>query len=121
MSVPTPAKAPTDATSQRRATSLAIQKSAPLRIVKELLTNTGMLQVSGNFDFHDFVANFPSPLPMWTGGCCFRVPPAPPADGEPKPPPTLTLSLDKEVRFSSHPIHLVLLAATRLLQTSHAF
>lgn len=102
MSVPTPAKAPTDATSERRAVGLAIQKNAPLRIVKELLTNTGILQVNGNFDFADFVANIPSPLPMWTGGCRFRVPPAPPADGEPKPPPALTLSLDKEVRLSSH-------------------
>jgi len=98
MSVPTTPKAPSDAMALRRACSLAVVKDAPLRIVKELLTNTGILQVNGNFEFLDFVANCPSPLPMWTGGCCFRVPPAPPADGEPKPSPALTLSLDKEVR-----------------------
>jgi hypothetical protein len=97
MSVPTP-KASDAAKSQRRVVTLVSEKNVPLRIVKELLRNTGILQVEGNFDFLDFAADCPSPLPMWTGGCRFRVPPAPSAEEESKPSPHLTLSLDKEVR-----------------------
>ncbi len=97
MSVPTP-KASDAAKSQRRVITLVPEKNAPLRVVKELLRHTGILQVEGNFEFLDFAADCPSPLPMWTGGCRFRVPPAPSAEEEPKPLPNLTLSLDKEVR-----------------------
>ena len=96
MSVPTTPKA-SDAKSQLRSINLSVEKNAPLLIVKELLKNTGLLAVEGNFEFHDFVADCPSPLPMWTGGCKFRVPPAPSVEEEAKPQPQLTISLDKEV------------------------
>jgi hypothetical protein len=96
MSVPTPKAA--DAKTQTRSVTLGLVANAPLRIIKELLKNTGILQVEGNFDFEDFEADCPSPLPMWTGGCKFRVPASPSAEDEQKPSPHLTLSLDKEAR-----------------------
>jgi hypothetical protein len=96
MSLPTP-KASDAAKFQRRVVTLVPEKNTPLRIVKELLRNTCILQVEGNFDFQDFAADCPSPLPMWTGGCRFRVPPAPAPEEEPKPSPHLSISLDKEV------------------------
>ena len=95
MSVPAPKAA--DAKTQTRAVTLGFVANAPLRIIKELLKNTGILQVEGNFDFEDFEADCPSPLPMWTGGCKFRVPAAPAPEEEQKSSPHLTLSLDKEV------------------------
>jgi hypothetical protein len=95
MSVHTPKAS--DAKSALRPVTIAVEKNAPLRIVKELLKNTGLLAVEGNFEFLDFVADCPSPLAMWTGGCKFRVPPAPSVEEEPKPTPHLTVSLDKEV------------------------
>ncbi len=99
MSVPTPKAS--DAKSDLRAITITLEKNAPLRIVKELMKNTGLLSVEGNFEFVDFAADCPSPIPMWTGGCQFRVPPAPLAGDEPKPPPHLTLSLDKQVRSNT--------------------
>jgi len=85
-----------DQKSTGRVATLATLKDAPLIIVKELMKNTGLLQVDGNFEFLDFLGDCPSPIQTSSGGCRFRVPPAPSAEDPPMPSPCINLSLDKD-------------------------
>jgi hypothetical protein len=95
-----------DQKSTRRVATLATLKDAPLIIVKELMKNTGLLQVDGNFEFLDFLGDCPSPIQTSSGGCRFRVPPAPSAEDPPMPSPCINLSLDKDVSCNHHCIRI---------------